>query len=124
MFYLSRVIWEFGAPAYVEWWLRVSNREMGQLQIETDEKGVLHQNDWCYSSEVGSNRMKKVFLIVTLSLFGVTAVFTAPPVGSVAFAQRKEKDDKKNSPGPPVIKDKGSRDKPKEPPPKKDKRPS
>jgi hypothetical protein len=92
--------------------------------IEGDEKGVLHQDDWCYSNEVGSNCMKKVFLIITLSLFGATAVFTAPPSGSVAFAQRKEKDDKKNPPGPPVIKDKGNHDKPKEPPPRKDKRPS
>jgi hypothetical protein len=97
--------------------------EDGPAPIEADEKGVLHQDGWCYSNEVGSNCMKKVFLIVTLSLFGVTAVFTAPP-GSVAFAQRKEKDDKKNPPGPPVIKDKGSHDKPKEPPPKKDRKPS
>ena len=68
--------------------------------------------------------MKKFFLIITLSLFGLTAVVAAPPAGSVAFAQKKDKDDKKNPPGPPVIKDKGSREKPKEPPPKKDKKPS
>jgi hypothetical protein len=68
--------------------------------------------------------MKKLFLLVTLSLFGATAVVTAPPCGSVAFAQKKDKDEKKNPPGPPVIKDKGNRDKPKEPPPKKDKKPS
>ena len=68
--------------------------------------------------------MKKVFLIVTLSLFGVTAVFTAPPSGAVVFAQRKDKDDKKNPPGPPVIKDKRGQDKPKEPPPKRDRKPS
>jgi len=96
----------------------------GQVPAEASEKGVWHADDWCYSNEVGSNGMKKVFLIITLSLFGVTAVFTAPPNGPVAFAQRKEKDDKKNPPGPPVIKDKGNHDKPKEPPPKKDKRPS
>lgn len=66
--------------------------------------------------------MKKFFLIVTLSLFGATAVVTVPPVGSVAFAQKKDKDDKKPA-GPPVIKDKGGHDKPKEPP-KKDKKPS
>ena len=73
--------------------------------------------------------MKKLFLIVTLSLFGATSMVTAPPWGSVAFAQKKDKDDKKNPPGPPVIRDKGNRDKgnqdkPKEPPPKKDRKPS
>ena len=67
--------------------------------------------------------MKKVFLIVILSLFGVTAVATAPLGATVALAQKKDKDDKKNPPGPPVIKDKGSQDKPKEPPPRKDKKP-
>jgi hypothetical protein len=63
--------------------------------------------------------MKKFFLIMTLSVFGATAVVNTSPTGSVAFAQKKDKDDKKNPPGPPVIKDKGSHDKPKEPPPKK-----
>ena len=66
--------------------------------------------------------MKKVFLIITLSLFGVTTVFSAPPSGSVALVQKRDKDEKKNPPGPPVIKDKGSREKPKEPP-KKERRP-
>ncbi|MGH9428204.1 MAG: hypothetical protein ACRD2L_18115 [Terriglobia bacterium] len=68
--------------------------------------------------------MKKLFLIVTLSIFGAAAMVTAPLCGSVAFAQKKDKDEKKNPPGPPVIKDKGSQDKPKEPPPKKDRKPS
>jgi hypothetical protein len=66
--------------------------------------------------------MKNVFLIITLSLFGATTVFSAPPSGSVVLAQKRDKDEKKNPPGPPVIKDKGSREKPKEPP-KKEKRP-
>jgi hypothetical protein len=71
--------------------------------------------------------MKKAFLIITLSLFGATTVFSAPPSGSVpsgsvALAQKRDKDEKKNPPGPPVIKDKGSREKPKEPP-KKERRP-
>ena len=100
------------------------NPEDGRAPIEDDEKGVLHQDRWCYSNEVGSKSMKKLFLIVTLAAFGATAVVTAPPVGSVAFAQKKDKDEKKNPPGPPVIKDKGNREKPKEPPPKKDKKPS
>ena len=68
--------------------------------------------------------MKKFFLVVTLSLFGAAAVVTAPSACSVALAQKKDKDDKKNPSGPPVIKDKRGDDKPKEPPPKKDKRPS
>ena len=68
--------------------------------------------------------MKKFFLIITLSLFGATAVFTAPPDGYVAYAQKKDKDEKKNPPGPPVIRDKGNQDKSKEPPPSKDKKPS
>jgi hypothetical protein len=67
--------------------------------------------------------MKKVILIVTLTLFGVNTMIWAPPSGSVVLAQRKDKDDKKNPPGPPVIKDKGRQDKPKEPPPKRDRRP-
>ena len=68
--------------------------------------------------------MKKVVLIITLSLFGTSAIVNAPLGASVAFAQKRDKDDKKNPSGPPVIKDKGSNDKPKGPPPKKDKRPS
>ena len=80
----------------------------------------MNQPGWCYSRAklvVGS--MKKFVLIITLSVFGATAVSTAPFGGHVAVAQKKEKDDKKNTPGPPVIKDKG----PKQPPPKKDKKP-
>ena len=72
----------------------------------------------------GSNVMKQFFLIATLSLFGAVTVFSAPPVGAVALAQKKDKDDKKSPSGPPVIKDKRGSDKPKEPPPKKDRKPS
>jgi hypothetical protein len=68
--------------------------------------------------------MKKFFLIVMLALFGVASVVMVPPYSSVAYAQKKDKDDKKNPSGPPVIKDKGGRDKPKEPPPKRDRKPS
>lgn len=67
--------------------------------------------------------MKKVVLIVTMSLFGFTAVISAPPAGSIVLAQKKDKGDKKNPPGPPVIRNKGSQEKPKEPPPRKDKKP-
>jgi hypothetical protein len=67
--------------------------------------------------------MKKFVLIITLSLFGATAITTAPFGGDVAVAQKKDKDDRKNTPGPPVVKDKGNQEKPKQPPPKKDKKP-
>jgi hypothetical protein len=70
--------------------------------------------------------MKKVVLIVALSMFGVTSAITAPPSGSVVLAQKKGKDEKKNPPGPPVIRDKGNKgnkEKPKEQPPKREKRP-
>lgn len=68
--------------------------------------------------------MKKAFLIITLSLFGITAWVPTPGSGSVVFAQKKDKDEKKKDPpGPPVIRDKEKQEKHKEPP-KKDKRPS
>jgi hypothetical protein len=42
----------------------------------------------------------------------------------LVLAQKKDKDErKKDPPGPPVIKDKGKTEKPKEPPPRKDKKP-
>lgn len=74
-------------------------------------------------NQVGLSRMKKASLIIILSLFGAGAVLPAPGSTSVVFAQRKDKDDKKNPAGPPVVRPKGGQDKQKEPPPKKDKRP-
>jgi hypothetical protein len=68
--------------------------------------------------------MKKAFLIITISIFGMTASVTTPSGASVAFAQKKDKDErKKDPPGPPVIRDKEKREKPKESP-RKDKKPS
>ena len=69
--------------------------------------------------------MKKLFLIITLSLFGSTVVLFPPEANHAVFAQNrdKKKDDKKDPPGPPVVRPKGKEDRPKEPPPKKDKRP-
>lgn len=64
----------------------------------------------------------KAFLIIILSLFGTVAVLPAPGSTTVVFAQRKDKDDKKDPAGPPVVRPKGQ-DKAKEPPPKKDKKP-
>jgi hypothetical protein len=124
VFDVSRVILGFGAMSYVEWWLRDYARGMTGQTLEDDEKGVWHRQRWWYSSEAGSNGMKRLILIVTLSLFGATTLAVAHPSASVAFAQKKNKEEKKDPPGPPVIKDKGSRDKPKAPPPKKEKKPS
>jgi len=63
--------------------------------------------------------MKKFFLIITMSLFGIAAVGTVPCAESVVFAQKRDRDEKKKDPpGPPVVKDKGKTEKPKEPPPK------
>ena len=68
--------------------------------------------------------MKKAFLIITMSLFGMAATVPTPGNGSVVLAQKRDKDDKrKDPPGPPVVRDKEKRDKPKEPP-RKDKKPS
>lgn len=68
--------------------------------------------------------MKKAFLIITLALFGVTSSVITPGSGSVVFAQKKDKDEKKKDPpGPPVIRDKEKHEKPKEAP-RKDKKPS
>lgn len=73
--------------------------------------------------EFGRSCMKKAFLIITLSLFGAVAIVPAPGGSSVVFAQKKDKDDKKNPTPPPVVRDKGKQDKAKEPPPRKDRRP-
>ena len=68
--------------------------------------------------------MKKLTLIITLSLFGIIAVGPCPGGATLVLAQKKDKDErKKDPPGPPVIKDKGKTEKPKEPPPRKDKKP-
>ncbi|HSB11591.1 MAG TPA: hypothetical protein VLM38_19035 [Blastocatellia bacterium] len=65
--------------------------------------------------------MKKCLLMITIALFGVVAVGTTPEGTSVVFAQKRDRDrdgKKKDPPGPPVVKDKGKTEKPKEPPPK------
>jgi hypothetical protein len=91
--------------------------------VGSGEKDVLHQPGWCYSKADLVRCMKKLVLIIALSVFGATAVATAPFGGNVVVAQKRDKDDKKNTPGPPVIKDKGNQDKSKQSPPKKDKKP-
>lgn len=66
--------------------------------------------------------MKKVVLAITLALFGVTALGTVPSDAVMVYAQKKGEDKKKDPPGPPVVRDKGRDQKPKDPP-KRDKRP-
>ena len=66
--------------------------------------------------------MKKVVLAITLALFGVTAIGTLPSDAVMVYAQKKGEDKKKDPPGPPVVRDKGRDQKPKDPP-KRDKRP-
>lgn len=69
--------------------------------------------------------MKKFFLIITMSLFGIAAVGTIPGDDSVVFAQKRDRNEKKKDPpGPPVVRDKGKPEKPKEPPPPKGKKPN
>jgi hypothetical protein len=66
--------------------------------------------------------MKKAFLIITISVFGAAGILPAPGSTFAVYAQKKDKDDKKNPAGPPVVRPKGGGDKPKEPPPKKDRK--
>jgi hypothetical protein len=71
----------------------------------------------------GTSSMKKAVLMLTLLLFGLVGVLPLPTDGSVVYAQKKDKDDKKNPTPPPVVRDKGKQEKPKQPPPKRDKKP-
>lgn len=66
---------------------------------------------------IGSCRVAmKMFLIILVLLFTWTSV-VASPVAATAYGQKRdEARKKKDPPGPPVVKDKGKGDKPKEPP--------
>ena len=66
--------------------------------------------------------MKKVFLAITLALFGLTSAPAAQVGIAAVYDQKKGDDKKKDPPGPPVVRDKGRDQRPKEPP-KKGKRP-
>jgi hypothetical protein len=71
-------------------------------------------------NKLGRSCMKKAFLITIISLLSAVAVLPAPGSVAVVYAQKKDKDDRKNPAGPPVVRPKGGgQDKPKEPPPKK-----
>jgi hypothetical protein len=66
--------------------------------------------------------VKKVLLAILIALFTANAVAASPGL-SVYYDQRKDEQRKKDPPGPPVVKDKGKEHKPKEPPPKRDRKP-
>lgn len=66
--------------------------------------------------------MKKVFLAITLALFGLTSTHAVQVGIASVYEQKKGDDKKKDPPGPPVVRDKGRDQRPKEPP-KKGKRP-
>lgn len=63
--------------------------------------------------------MRKFFLCVVIALFSVTAFGSFPTDTAVVYAQKKGEDkgkDKKNPPGPPIVKDKGQPKPPKDKP--------
>ena len=66
--------------------------------------------------------MKKVVLAIMISLFGVWTLGVLPQATPAVYAQKKD-DRKKDPPGPPVQRDKKGDQRPKAPPPKKDRRP-
>jgi uncharacterized alpha/beta hydrolase family protein len=69
--------------------------------------------------------MKKFFLAILIALFSVTALGVSPFEAQTVYAQKKDEDkkkDKKDPPGPPVVREK-DKEKPKNDKPKKDKKP-
>jgi len=64
--------------------------------------------------------MKKVLLALVIAFVGANASIVSPAAEVSAYDQKKDNDKKKN-PTPPVVKEKGS-EKPKDPPPRKDKK--
>jgi len=49
--------------------------------------------------------MKKIFIYIFLALFSITVMEIAP-AGDVAVYAQKDKKEKKDPPGPPVVRDK------------------
>jgi hypothetical protein len=67
--------------------------------------------------------MKRILLVILISVFSWTAAGATPFVSISDDRKKDEQQRKKDPPGPPVVKDKGRYDKPKDQPPKKDKKP-
>jgi hypothetical protein len=65
--------------------------------------------------------MKKIFVYILLALFSITAMGVVPARDVVVYAQ-KDKREKKDPPGPPVVKDKGKKDVPKKDEPRRGKK--
>jgi hypothetical protein len=60
--------------------------------------------------------MKKAVLTIALAIFSVTAIGALPAHASLAYAQKNEDKKKKDPPGPPIVKDKGQDQRPKDSP--------
>lgn len=71
--------------------------------------------------------MKKLFLAILISVFGITTLGALPVDCSVVYAQKKGDNKKKDPPGRPVQREKPKErekdDKPRNDKPKKDKKP-
>lgn len=71
--------------------------------------------------------MKRVVLAIIIALFGITASGVVPGQDLTVYAQKKggdkgeDKREKKDPPGPPVVRDKEPRDKGERPRPKEKK---
>lgn len=66
--------------------------------------------------------MKKVVLAIMISTCGAWTLGVLPAATPAAYAQKRD-DRKKDPPGPPVQRDKKGDQRPKEPPPRKDRKP-
>ncbi|HYP25711.1 MAG TPA: hypothetical protein VE262_03245 [Blastocatellia bacterium] len=70
--------------------------------------------------------MKKIFTYALLALFSITVMGVAPARGLAVYAQfeiaQKDRKEKKDPPGPPVVRDKGKKGEGKKPEPKKGKK--
>jgi hypothetical protein len=69
--------------------------------------------------------MKRVILAIVIALFGITASGVAPIEASTIYAQKKGGDkgdkEKKDRPGPPVVRDKEPKPREEKPKPKEKK---
>lgn len=66
--------------------------------------------------------MKKVVLAITISLFGAWALGVMSAATPAVYAQKRD-DRKKDPPGPPIQREKKGGDRPRDNPPKRDRKP-